>query len=96
MKKINDRIDDKLVRRRQQQQQKTIEPAPVRPSTPPSNPPSRPLPNTTASSLDSNEYSIFRDLPVSRPVTTTVCLFIQLFSLNSLLLLVSTTTHNIS
>jgi hypothetical protein len=85
LKKINSRIDDKLARRRQQsqqqQQQQTTKPAPVAsPFTPP--PPttvsnlSENLINTSVPSFNNEQYSIFRDIPVSRPSTTTVCLLL--------------------
>jgi len=71
LKKINDRIDNKIARR-QQQQQSTPKPDLVQspPTTTFSLPP--PIVNTTMPSFNNDEYSIFRDLPASRPTTTTV------------------------
>jgi hypothetical protein len=81
--KINARIDEKLARRRQQQQQQqqTSKLAPVEPSPPPPPPPattmslpSYPIVDTPARTFNNDEYSIFRDPPVSRPTRTTVCM----------------------
>jgi hypothetical protein len=85
LKKINDRIDDKLARRRQQQ---TTKPDRVQSTPPPPTTTSNPLPHTTISNpftpttttdaplFNNEEYSIFRDIPASRPTRTTVCLLI--------------------
>jgi len=81
LKKSNSRIDDKLARRRQQSQQQTTKPAPVSsPFTPPAPTTvsnlSENLINTSVPSFNNEQYSIFRDIPVSRPTTTTVCLLL--------------------
>jgi len=71
LKKINDRIDNKIARRQQQQSTKESVPVQSPPTTTFNIPP--PIVHTTIPSFNNDEYSIFRDLPASRPTTTTVC-----------------------
>lgn len=76
LKKINDRIDEKIARRnrQQQQQQSTVTPtsAPTTTTTFNLPPPPAPLPPTTVS-YNNDEYSIFREPPVFP--RTTVCIY---------------------
>ncbi len=76
LKKIKDRIDNKIARR-QQQTTKSAAPVTTISNPPPATTYSLPTPviNTTIPSFNNDEYSIFRDLPVSRPAATTVSLF---------------------
>ncbi|CAF3737764.1 unnamed protein product [Rotaria sp. Silwood1] len=75
LKKINDRIDEKIARRhrQQQQQQQTTEsssvPSPTMTFNPPPPPPPS-IPTTTTTSFNNDEYSIFRDHYASRSTTT--------------------------
>ncbi len=85
LKKIKDRIDNKIARRQQQQATKSAAAAPPPPPTTTSNPlPAttfslpEPVITTTMPSFDHDEYSIFRDVPASRPAATTVSLLINL------------------
>jgi hypothetical protein len=101
LQKINARIDNKIVRRRQQQheqeqqsKQSQIKPAPSRSSPSTTYNPSHSLMNSTASSSKDEEYSIFRDPPTnaSPAITTRVILFSIFYPIFLFLLLATTRT----
>lgn len=73
MKKLNNHIDNKISRRQQPSTTKSV-PAQSPPPATTFNlpPPPPPVINTTIPSFNNEEYSIFRDRPVSGPTTTTV------------------------
>ena len=84
LSKIKERIDNKIARRQQQATKSAAATA-----TPPATTTSNPLPATTFSlpepvvtapmpTFNNDEYSIFRDVPASRPEATTVSLLIDL------------------
>ena len=78
LKKIRNRIDEKIARRHRQSQPQpqTTESTPAPP--PPAQAattisvPQYPVIDTSVTSFRNDEYSIFRDIPASRPVPTTV------------------------
>ena len=80
LKKIQERIDTKINRRQQQTAKPTSTPPPL-PPPPPATTYNLPTPviDTPIPSVRSDEYSIFRDLPVTRPARTTVGLLVHLF-----------------
>ena len=77
LKKTNSRIDEKIARRHRQTQSQTTESTPA--AAPPAaqaattiSVPQYPVIDTSVTSFRNDEYSIFRDIPASRPVPTTV------------------------
>ncbi|CAF1280871.1 unnamed protein product [Adineta ricciae] len=75
LKKINSRIDEKIARRHRQSQPQTTESTPAPPPSAQAattiSVPQYPVVDTSVTSLRNDEYSIFRDIPASRPVPTT-------------------------
>jgi hypothetical protein len=72
LKKLNNHIDNKISRRQQPSTTKSVPAQSPPPATTFNLPPPPPVINTTIPSFNNEEYSIFRDRPVSGPTTTTV------------------------